>query len=154
MPMRLRSRAMTPRSLVSARLVLDFVPNARTFGLACGSRSGAFRLACEGALAGSLSLVGRSGVHADIGYHIAPAFRGRGLASEAVRALIAAAPSFGLTLLSAQCRSDNPASRRVLEKAGFTLSSSSPFGPTGHGASILYMFYHRALAPIETEPLP
>jgi ribosomal-protein-alanine N-acetyltransferase len=56
---------------------------------------------------------------AEIGYSVLPAFRGRGYASEAARALVAwglAHP--GVRRIVANCRFDNAASIRVLEKAG------------------------------------
>ena len=58
---------------------------------------------------------GRDG--ADIGYWIAPPFWNRGLAREAVRAVVAADP-FGAPIRATVFR-DNPASARVLEAAGF-----------------------------------
>jgi RimJ/RimL family protein N-acetyltransferase len=142
---------MTPSSIQSARLDLVFVPNraGQTPGLAAGT-SGGFRLGWKGRTAGALSLVRTGPGHAVIGYEIAPNFRGMGLASEAVLAIVAAARSFGLTQLSAQCRSNNTASRRVLEKAGFILASAVPFAASGPDASITYMIYQRTVVPAES----
>jgi ribosomal-protein-alanine N-acetyltransferase len=56
---------------------------------------------------------------AEIGYSVLPAFQGRGYATEAARALLAwglAQP--GVRRIVANCRADNAASVRVLEKAG------------------------------------
>ena len=56
---------------------------------------------------------------AEIGYSVLPAFRGHGYASEAARALVAlgfAQPA--VRRIVANCRFDNAASIRVLEKAG------------------------------------
>ena len=67
----------------------------------------------------SAQAVGRSDV--EIGYVIAPAQAGRGFATEALTALVDAA--FNLTLaraIIAETRVGNTASRRVLEKCGFT----------------------------------
>ena len=139
-------RPMTPRSLDSARMQLVFVPNGKTFHATSLRRCGAFRLNCEGIAAGVLSLIGKSPGHAVIGFDIAPSFRGQGLASEAVNAVIAAAPGFGLAMLSAQCRSDNTASRRVLEKTGFVLASAKPFFANGQDDTVQYMVYERSLA--------
>ena len=61
-----------------------------------------------------------AGPGVDIGYVVAPAFAGRGYASETVAALVDAV--FNLTearTLFADSRVINPASRRVLEKSGF-----------------------------------
>ena len=56
---------------------------------------------------------------AEIGYSVLPAFQGRGYATEAAHALVAwgfAQP--GVRRIVANCRFDNPASIRVLEKIG------------------------------------
>ncbi|WP_460871306.1 GNAT family N-acetyltransferase [Nocardioides pakistanensis] len=54
-----------------------------------------------------------------IGYIVHPDFAGRGLASDLVRGLLAAAfGHLGLRRVRASCNADNPASVRVLEKAG------------------------------------
>ncbi len=54
----------------------------------------------------------------EISYWIAPAFWNTGLASEAVRAMIAANPHKARTLFASVFQ-DNPASARVLTNAGF-----------------------------------
>ncbi len=54
----------------------------------------------------------------EIGYWVAPAFWNTGLASEAVRALLAANPQECATLF-AEVFQDNPASARVLTNCGF-----------------------------------
>ncbi len=54
----------------------------------------------------------------EIGYWIAPAIWNSGVASEAVRAIIAANPHEARALF-AQVFQDNPASARVLTNAGF-----------------------------------
>jgi ribosomal-protein-alanine N-acetyltransferase len=59
---------------------------------------------------------------AELGYWCAIDFWGRGYATEAVRAVIEYAFSaLALNRVHAECHGDNPASRRVLEKAGMTL---------------------------------
>lgn len=56
---------------------------------------------------------------AGIGYVVDPAFAGRGVASDLARGLLAAAfEHLGLRRVTAGCNADNPASARVLEKAG------------------------------------
>jgi [ribosomal protein S5]-alanine N-acetyltransferase len=75
----------------------------------------------EGALVGDIGFKGRPDAlrTAEIGYSVLPAFQGHGYATEAARALIAwgfAQP--GVRRIVANCRFDNAASRRVLEKAG------------------------------------
>lgn len=54
-----------------------------------------------------------------IGYIVHPDFAGRGVASDLARGLLAAAfDDLGLRRVTASCNADNPASARVLEKAG------------------------------------
>lgn len=58
----------------------------------------------------------------EVGYHIAAAHTGRGYATEAVQAFLPAIlPRLKSQEIWGICRSDNPASRRVLEKCGFEL---------------------------------
>src|SRR6266508_1168344 len=55
----------------------------------------------------------------EIGYSVLPAFRRRGYATEAARALVGwAAAQPGVRRVTAECLADNSASIRVLEKAG------------------------------------
>lgn len=73
--------------------------------------------------------VGGIGVHplgdvyrrtAEIGYWLSESCRGRGIATDAVRALVSVAfDRFDLVRLQAGVFSTNPASMRVLEKSGF-----------------------------------
>lgn len=69
-------------------------------------------------LVGVISLKHLGGGQSQIGYWIAPEAWGAGLASEAVRALVAANPHAARTLF-AEAFQDNPASARVLDHAGF-----------------------------------
>lgn len=59
------------------------------------------------------------GTEGVIGYIVDPTFAGRGVASDLARGLLAAAfGRLGLRRVTASCNADNPASVRVLEKAG------------------------------------
>lgn len=74
-----------------------------------------------GALVGDIGFKGPPDAlrTAEIGYSVLPAFQGHGYASEAAQALVAwgfAQP--GIRRIVANCRADNVASIRVLEKAG------------------------------------
>lgn len=54
-----------------------------------------------------------------IGYTVDPAVAGRGVATHLARGLLSAAfERLGLRRVTAGCNADNPASARVLEKAG------------------------------------
>jgi RimJ/RimL family protein N-acetyltransferase len=70
-------------------------------------------------LVGSCGLGRRPSGAVEMGYWIARAFWGRGLATEACSALIAIARTLGLPSLEGSYFIDNPGSARVLEKLGF-----------------------------------
>ena len=70
-------------------------------------------------LVGSCGLGRRPSGAVELGYWIARAHWGRGLASEACAALVAIARAMGLDQLEASHFLDNAASGRVLEKLGF-----------------------------------
>ena len=72
----------------------------------------------HGEVLGVLSLRHIDRAQSEIHYWIAPAFWNTGLASEAVRAIIAANPHESRTLFASVFQ-DNPASARVLTNAGF-----------------------------------
>jgi RimJ/RimL family protein N-acetyltransferase len=62
---------------------------------------------------------GGEGDLAELGYALGRPFWGRGYATEGVRAMMAHAPAVGFRTLEAYSFVDNPASARVLAKAGF-----------------------------------
>jgi len=70
------------------------------------------------ALVGVISLKPLDRGQSQIGYWVAPAFWNTGLASEAVRTIIAANPHQNRTLF-AEVFKDNPVSARILTNAGF-----------------------------------
>jgi RimJ/RimL family protein N-acetyltransferase len=63
--------------------------------------------------------LGRDGDDVELGYWIARDHWGRGFATEAVRAVLSVARALGHRRIVASHFLDNPASGRVLEKAGF-----------------------------------
>ena len=79
----------------------------------------------DGEAVGGIAVTLHDDVHtstAEIGYWLAEPFWGRGIMTDAVRAMVAyGIGRFGLRRLEAAVFSSNPASARVLEKAGFTL---------------------------------
>jgi ribosomal-protein-alanine N-acetyltransferase len=67
-----------------------------------------------------------AGGEVEIGYAIAPAFAGQGLATAVVRTLVARAfDSSAVVAVVARTAKGNAASARVLEKAGFVLAGES-----------------------------
>jgi RimJ/RimL family protein N-acetyltransferase len=78
----------------------------------------------EGAASGHAEVLGVISLkrmdrgQSEIGYWVAPAFWNTGLASEAVRALVAANPQKNCTIF-AEVFQDNPGSARVLTNCGF-----------------------------------
>lgn len=75
----------------------------------------------DDALVGAVSLMDVSGpdARAELGYWIGVPFWGRGICTEAVvRVMAFAGESWGLTRIVARCMARNPASARVMEKAG------------------------------------
>jgi RimJ/RimL family protein N-acetyltransferase len=107
--------------LETERLTLIYEPDIETFDWVGGGRCGVYYLWHGEECAGAISMTGRSRGNGEIGYQLAPEYRGHGLATEALAAVIEAAPDcHGFTLLSAQVHGDNTASLRVLEKTGFS----------------------------------
>lgn len=83
-----------------------------------GSHSFLILRRADGVAAGAAGF-GGAGEVAELGYSFGRAYWGRGYATEAVGALVDHARSLGLGWLEAYSFLENPASARVLEKAGF-----------------------------------
>ena len=91
----------------------------------------------------SLKRMGRD--QSEIGYWVAPAFWNIGIASEAVRALIAANPQ-GCRTIFAQVFQDNPGSARVLTNAGFAYLGDAETHSVARGARVPTWTYLLRLA--------
>ncbi len=105
------------RSFVGAFIAWRRERPRRRFQLAVTLKEG-------GQLIGSCGIRRKPGNdwEADIGFELAPAHWGRGLATEAALALVEFGfGELGLHRISSWCVADNTASARVLEKAGMTL---------------------------------
>lgn len=97
--------------------------------------------------------VGGIGVHpladvyrktAEIGYWVAEPFQGRGIATDAVRAVIPPAfETFDIVRLQAGVFSHNPASMRVLEKCGFAREAVHRHAVTKNGTLLDEVLYVR-----------
>ena len=87
-----------------------------------------FCIGVDGAAAGAIGLVLRDDVDrvsAELGFWLGEPFWGRGIMSDAVAAFVPwAFDRFGLSRIYAQVFAFNPASARVLEKAGFALEAT------------------------------
>ncbi|MFV2052721.1 GNAT family N-acetyltransferase [Aliiroseovarius sp. YM-037] len=81
----------------------------------------------------------------EVGYWVAPAFWNTGLASEAVEALLRANPQNCETIF-AQVFQDNPASARVLTKAGFEYLGDAETHSVARGANVATWTYLRKLS--------
>lgn len=99
--------------------------------IARGASPGTTRLAVHAA---DETLIGETGFHGppdssgtvEVGYSIVPAYRGRGFATEATRALISASLARPeVRRVTAECLDDNLASLRVLEKLGMRCVGSA-----------------------------
>ena len=86
---------------------------------------------------GSISLESRGADRLTLGFALAPEYWNEGLATEAACVMVKA--GFVLTPaveILASASIDNPASRRVLEKCGFELVSTSPRGAPARGGLV------------------
>lgn len=72
-----------------------------------------------------------------LGYLLDPQWQGKGMATEAVEVLTGAVLVWTrFTVITASSRLDNPASRRVLEKAGFVATGRSWLNSEARGGAI------------------
>lgn len=79
---------------------------------------------------------------ADLGYWLGEDFWGRGIATRAVRAMTAwGFRSLGVTRIQARVFETNPASGRVLEKAGFTYEARLRQSVIKHGVVMDLLVY-------------
>jgi [ribosomal protein S5]-alanine N-acetyltransferase len=75
-------------------------------------------------------------LYGEVNYYIAPQYRGRGLAAEAVMALfLAGFGEFGLARIQARCNSDNLSSQRVMQKLGMKFEGFVEASPSSNGTA-------------------
>lgn len=85
----------------------------------------------------SLRVADRDLATGEIGYSIVREARGKGIAAEAVRALLGQAfDEAALLRVNAYCVPENAPSRRLLERLGFTFEGVLPHGATVAGAPV------------------
>lgn len=106
----------------------------------------------------SLRLAERASTAGEIGYSVLRAYRGRGIATEAVTAIIDEAFERVLVRrIRAYCVPENTASRRVLEHAGFLADGILPHGATVRGRPvdvIGYVIERRDVSSGQTMDMP
>ena len=111
----LRDRMPHPYTLPNAEAYLQHATTA--------DQEETFCIEVDGQVAGSIGLMEKEDVHrytAELGYWLAEPFWGRGIATEAVREFVVERlRTTSLHRIFAEVFSSNPASVRVLEKAGF-----------------------------------
>lgn len=107
------ARVPHPYGIADARFFLDQVVPAEWVW--------AITLSGDDALVATIGLMpAADGVRAELGYWLSPSVWGRGIATEAGRAVVAFAfDTLGLVGLTSGHAVDNPASGRVLAKLGF-----------------------------------
>ncbi len=85
----------------------------------------------------SLRIPERSTTAGEVGYSVVREYRDRGLASEALRAIVDESfTRLHMRKVRAYCVPDNVASRRVLANAGFEEDGVLPHGATVHGKPV------------------
>jgi [ribosomal protein S5]-alanine N-acetyltransferase len=125
------------------------IEDARRFiAMATGPAPGIFlAIEVEGEAAGGIGIHPLEDVRrgtAEIGYWLGEPFWGKGIVTEAVRALVPAAfAKTGLVRIQAGIFSGNPASMRVLEKSGFVREAVHRNAVTKNGVVMDEVMYVR-----------
>jgi RimJ/RimL family protein N-acetyltransferase len=137
----LRDAFPHPYTLADARQWIQF---ARSSKPPCH-----FAIVIDGKAVGGIGLMFKEDVFrksVEIGYWLGEAYWGRGIATEAVRALTDYAfTSFDICRIFAGVYEWNPASMRVLEKAGYTLEGRLKKSVTKDGKTIDEFLYARTV---------
>jgi ribosomal-protein-alanine N-acetyltransferase len=106
-----------------------------------------FAIELAGELVGSIAIGPYSDVHrrtGEVGYWVGEPYWGRGIATEAIRAIVPYAfATFGLVRVEAGVYASNIASMRVLEKAGFEREGVLRKSVTKNGALLDSVLYSR-----------
>ena len=99
----------------------------------------------ENGLIGVVRLTRRPEGEAEINYWVAPAFWGTGYASEAAEAVVGFAAEAGLREVVARVFQDNPASVKVLLRAGFAYTGDGEVWSVARGGMVPTHEYRRPL---------
>jgi len=125
------------------------VEDARCFIAGSGSPAASLLLAIvvQGEPVGGIGITPREDVYrgtAEIGYWLGEPFWGKGIVTDAVRALVPVVfDRTGIIRIQAGVFSNNPASMRVLEKSGFILEAVHRKAITKHGVVMDEMLFVR-----------
>lgn len=111
------------------RRVLSGALKERIWAIAMGSDG-------EGGFMGIVRLRPTGERTAEISYWVAPAFWGTGYATEAVRAICAAAPGWGIDTVTARVFQDNEAAKKPLLRNGFTFTGPGEAHSVARGAIV------------------
>lgn len=138
----LRDRFPHPYTLADAEWYVHFVNTEDATNMHLG-------IEVDGEVAGSISVLFKDDIsrrEAEIGYWLGRAYWGRGIVTAAVRALSEyALTCFDLCRLYATVFAHNPASTRVLEKAGYTFEARLRQSITKDGQTIDGLLYARVV---------
>jgi ribosomal-protein-alanine N-acetyltransferase len=135
--MHLRDRFPHPYSTGDALSFFEYAAQTPAECVAC--------IDLGGEAAGAIGLQFRTDIErcsAELGYWLGEPFWGRGIATAAIRCFLSwAMPRFELTRAYAEVFADNPASARVLEKAGFVRVGMLRKAAIKHGSYHDYVLY-------------
>ncbi len=133
----LRDRFPQPYSLEDARRFFQYVDETKGECVA--------GIDLDGEAAGAIGIQFRTDVErcsAELGYWLGEPFWGRGVMTQAIRHFTAwAMPRFELTRVYAEVFAGNPASERVLQKAGFARIGVLRKAAIKHGRHHDYVLY-------------
>ncbi|GLC89389.1 GNAT family N-acetyltransferase [Lysinibacillus piscis] len=95
----------------------------------------------NGFIMGRLNVVDIDGNTAHIGYRIAEAYSGQGIASQALALLLTTIHQQGIQQLLAKTTNNNIASQKILEKNGFQLIETNEDTFEMHGQPLHFVYY-------------
>ena len=137
-----RRFAHLPEPEYTPERVIDLMDTVLEEGLATGTLAVlAIADSPSDRFLGSLVVFDITPSSAEVGFWLAPDGRGRGAAGEALRLAADVARAGGLTVLRARTLTDNHASQRVLERAGFRPDAQPRPDVTPSGATALVQTY-------------
>ncbi|ADI00144.1 GNAT family N-acetyltransferase [Salisediminibacterium selenitireducens] len=101
----------------------------------------------EGAIIGRINAFDLDGDSCSVGYRVAEAHTGKGVAKEAMRQFLISLCEHGFRQVLAKTLADNIPSQRILQKNGFKKTGTGDEGGLLNGEYIVFMYFKRQLAP-------